>query len=67
MMDVSENAIEQRCSALSGAINDTRKPPFRSAVIIGKNVPDAVRVQQKVIARIDWHDRCSPRRGHQHR
>jgi hypothetical protein len=35
MMDVGKNAIQQRCSAFGSAINDTREPPFRSAVIIG--------------------------------
>jgi hypothetical protein len=67
MMDVGENGIQQRCSAFGGAVDDTREPLFRSAVIVCESVRDAVRVQQKVIALIYWHDRRIPRRGRQHR
>ena len=66
MMDVGENHIQQRCAAFGSAVDDTREPLFRSAVIVCKSVRDAVRVQQKVIAFVYWYNGRSPRRGRQH-
>ena len=60
MMDVGENRVEQRGSTFGRAVDDAREPPFRTAVIVCQGVRDAVRVQQKVIALVDGHDRRFP-------
>src|SRR4030095_1442642 len=67
MTNVGENRVEQRRSALGLAVDDAREPLFRAAVLVCQGLGDSVRVQQKLIALVYWHDRRFPARGRQHR